>query len=583
MEILLKKSVFKKVLLHDGEDYSKMRSIGKIDILPLKDYMLPFIMTITLIMNGGFFDDSVALTGILIVIVLFAMLVRGESFCKRDKRIVFVIPYLILGISVLVSIWSIDYMENLMGVMRLGVLCLWMYLIRCRNKKEILLTQKSIPVMGSIMVLLACFSLCIPSMSPYFWENKRLSGFFQYANTSAFFLTVGIIILIHHWKEQKKKFFSIIQMVSLVAGILLTGSRSVLIFLMVWGIYYAVITKKFRKPFIITVSILTFLIGLFVAFTGNTQNVGRIFSSFTSNSTLWGRLLYNRDAILLLAKKFYGLGRLGYYYSQGTFQSGVYHTKFVHNDFLQLALDYGIITLILLLIFLGWQFYRGRQDRKDKEILFLICAMAMVDFHCQYSVVLMLTALFLDYGECVKEKRAQIRENYIIFPILLVMLIYIGIATGSSRKGNQELALSMLPDYTDAQEKKMVSCMGTLESYQLSTELIKKNPYNITAYITRGTFYYSNFCVSECIEDFDRMLELDPYNVTYYAQYEELLKNMLIQMEKTSGQWNDSETEEQYQKLLEERMESLPEQLEAMSERTSSLAYKIKDKPIFVY
>ena len=560
-----------------------MRNTEGIGTVRIKYYLLPFIMSVTIIINGGFFDDSVALTGILIVIALFAMLVRGESFYKRDKRIVFAIPYMILAVSVLVSIWSVDYMENLMGVMRLGVLCLWMYLIRCRSKNEILLAQNSIPMIGSIMVLFACFSLCIPSMSPYFWENKRLSGFFQYANTSALFFSIGIIVLIHHWKEQKKIVFSILQMSFLVAGVLLTGSRSVLIFMMAWGTYYAVKTPKFRKPFVITVVMLAFLLGVYVIFTGNTQNVGRIFSSFTSNSTLWGRLLYYRDAILLLTKKYYGLGRLGYYYSQGTFQSGVYHTKFVHNDYLQLALDYGIVTLILLLIFLGWQFYRGRQDRKDKEILFLICVMALTDFHCQYSSVLMMAALFLDYGEGEKEKRAQIRENYIFFPILLVVLAYIGIATGSSRKGNQELALSMLPDYTDAQEKKMLSCMGSLESYQLSTELIKKNPYNITAYITRGTFYYSNLYVFECIEDLDRMLELDPYNVTYYAQYDEMLRNMQIQLENDAGQWIDSETEEQYQKILEERMKSLPEQLEAMKERTSSLAYKIKDKPIFTY
>jgi len=536
---------------------------------------IPIIMCVALAAMGGLFDSTVAFIGALIAISLFVMLMKGETFLKRDSRKVFLIPLGILAVAVVVSFWAVDYMHNLMGVLRLGVVCLWMWLVRCREDKERAFAKGILPLLGCIDVVISAFSLCIPSLKGWFWENERLSGFFQYANTNALFLAVGILILVYGWKEGKKKIFSMVQLVILLIGFLMTGSRSVLLVLAGWGIWYAIKTAEFRKPFLLGTGLFLVLGGVFVAITGNTQNIGRIFTIFTSNSTLWGRALYYRDALILLSKKFYGLGRMGYYYSQGTFQSGVYHIKFVHNDFLQLALDYGVIALVLLVLFLGWQLVRGKQNRTDKCLLLFICVASVVDFHCQYLLVLMMACLFLDYGDGSREKKSQLKENYFILPVLIMVFLYIGIGTGAERMGNPNLALSMIPGYTTAQEKIILGYMGTIESYEEATRLIDKNPYNITAYIVRGSFLASQLQVEPCIADLDRMLKLDPYNVEYYKQYETLLQNMC-----TEGELF---LEEEEKKMLQDRMESLPKELEEMETRTSSLAYKIKDKPIFSY
>lgn len=542
----------------------------------VKIFPIPLIMCVTLVMTGGFFDYSVALTGALIVICLLIMLIKGEAFYQRDKSWIFLIPFLIMCIATVVSFWAIDYMDNLMGIMRIGVICLWMWLVRCRDNTEILLAKKIIPFIGCFDVLIAVLSLGIPKAAVCFWENNRMSGFFQYANTNGLFLAVGIIILIYYGKEYKKKAYCFAQIILLVAGLLLTGSRSILLLLLGWGIWYAIKTAEFRKPFLTATGAFVLFGGLFVAVTGNTTNVGRIFSIFTSNSTLWGRLLYYRDAILLLIDKFFGLGRMGYAYSQGSFQSGVYHIKFVHNDILQLALDYGVISLVLLVIFLAWQLWRGKQSRTDKELLVFVCVASLADFHFQYIFILLMACLFLDYGECVKEKKAQLKENYFILPIYLLVFVYVWIGTGAAKMGNYEMALSLLPDYSSAQEKKILSCMGTIESYEEASRLIQKNSYNIIAYIGRGSFYASQLHIKECIGDLDKMLELDPYNVDYYKQYETLLENYIALCE-------NQDIEEADKELAQERMAALPIQLEKMKDRTSWLAYKIKDKPEFSY
>ena len=542
--------------------------------------LIVICMSVALFMTGGFFDNSVAVIGIVIIGCLLLMLIKGENFYGRDKRIVFFIPTMVLCLAALVSFWAVDYMENFMGVMRIGVICLWMYLIRSRSREEIASAKRMVPILGCITIAVSTISLLMQQLKPAFWENSRMSGFFQYANTNGLFFAVGIMSLVYGIKEKKKALFDVAQIIILFVGLLLSGSRSVLLLLMLWGVWRAFKVAEFRKPFIISGSAFLVLGGLYVALTGNTTNIGRIFTIFTSNSTLWGRILYYRDAILLLCTKFFGLGRLGYYYTQGTFQSGIYHIKFVHNDFLQVALDYGVLALVLVLFFLGWQILHGKQSKADKEVLIFICVASLLDFHCQYLMIVMLMCLLLDYGETVREKKSQVKENYVILPLFLAVFLYVAIATGSNRAGNVGLTLSMLPDYTAAQEKVLLNSMGTVESYEMAAQLIEKNPYNLTAYIVRGSFLGSQLLVEECIADLDKMLELDPYNVEYYKQYEIMLENIetaIPDMEK------DEEDVTEKLDLIQKRKAELPKQLAAMQERTSTLAYKIKDVPVFVY
>lgn len=540
----------------------------------MEKYNLAIVLGITLILNAGFFDYSAAVCGAVICFWLFVRLLKKKKFYKRDRRAVFAIPVLLLCLSFLVSLWAVDVSENLFGALRLGVLCLWIVLVRNSSAEEKECARKSIPFLGAAMVVVSVAAYFIPSLKNAFWENGRLAGFFQYANTCAFFLMMGtILVLTGQQKKVEKYFLSAV----LTAGVLLTGSRSILLLEVLWAAYHAVREKSFRKPFL--AGSMTFLIlgGAVFFCTGSTKNITRIFSIFQSNSTVWGRLLYARDAVVLLAKKFYGLGRMGYYYSQGTFQSGVYHVRFVHNDFLQTALDYGVLALVLAVIFVVWQLRFGRQEAYEKEILVLSVLAGCVDFHFQYLLIPMTVLLFLDYGNVEREKKRELIAEYVFLPVLTGAFVYLAIASGCAKAGRMDIALSMLPDYSYAQEKAMKSRAGTQEAYDLAQKLIHKNPYNISAYIVRGTMYASSFQVEKCLTDFDRVLELDPYNTEYYKQYDKLLFSMEQQLKSMT----ESAAEETGK--IRERRQKLSEDLAAMEKRTSSLAYKIKDVPQFSY
>ena len=126
----------------------KTKDMGK--VLPL-----PIILGLALVLNGGFFDASAAFIGVGVMIALLAMLINGESFYTRDKRFVFKIPFLILCMAIVVSFGAVDYMDNFLGVMRLGVVCLWMWLIRSRQEEEIILCKKILSQLGCLSVLIS--------------------------------------------------------------------------------------------------------------------------------------------------------------------------------------------------------------------------------------------------------------------------------------------------------------------------------------------------------------------------------------------------------------------------------------------
>lgn len=542
--------------------------------LKFENYNLAVILGLTLLFNAGFFDYSVAICGAAICVCLFVRLIQKKEFYRRDQRLVFAIPVVLLGISVVVSLWAVDVSENLLGAMRLAVLCLWMRLVRCSEEEEQTCAKNCVPFLGAAMIAVSVAAYFISSIRNSFWENGRLAGFFQYANTCALFLLAGVILVL---SQQQKKVERYGLLMILLAGILLTGSRSVLLLGMIWAGYHAFRERSFRKPFLAGGAIFLILGGIVFWCTGSTKNITRIFSIFQSNSTIWGRILYARDAVILLMKKFYGLGRMGYYYSQGTFQSGVYHVRFVHNDFLQAALDYGVLAFLLLLIFAFWQLFRGKQASQEKELLIVLCLAGCMDFHFQYLLMGMIAMLLLDYGKKEREKKRELVSEYAFLPVCCCVFVYLAIATGSAKAGRTDLALSMLPDYTYAQEKAMKKQMGTEESYELAEKIIQKNSYDLSAYIVRGTVSASYFQVEDCIADFNRVIELDPYNVTYYAQYDRLLGSMEEQLAAMG------ETDTEQVQLIQERRKRLPSDLAAMEKRTSRLAYKIKDMPQFTY
>ena len=103
------------------------------------------------------------------------------------------------------------------------------------------------------------------------------------------------------------------------------------------------------------------------------------------SSTFMGRLLYARDVLPVIFTHPLGLGYQGYLYLQGSFQTGVYQTRFVHNELLQTLVDVGWLPAGLLAAAAVQAFRRG--DVKRRAALILLLGYALFDFDFQFPVI----------------------------------------------------------------------------------------------------------------------------------------------------------------------------------------------------
>lgn len=542
-----------------------------------------FIFLGALILFGGFYDWNIALFGVFLCLYALLFNYGKQSGYKKEKRWILWIPELIFVFQIAASFWAVDRSANTAGIMRSIVILLWMHVCLQWGSDIRMQMLRMIPDMGSVMVILAVIAYFFDKTKRLFWMAERLGGFFQYANTCALFLLLGIIIHSFEWesmqgkKDRKEWWLGIGKTTVLMIGILLTGSRSILIIGILWGIIHSVCHRSFRKVFICMITGVGILSGLYYIFTGEgAQNIGRIFTVMSSNSTLYGRVLYDIDGISILRRHPMGFGYLGYHYVQHAFQTGVYTVRFVHNDMLQIGLDYGVIPMILFAIYMAWQIMRGNQTKGEKVVLVVVIAASLVDFHMQYMMIDFIIILCLDQGvRSKRQKQAEKIENGIGFIVMLLGFIYCFIPYYAVYKGMYQMTLRFMPDHTEA------LCMAMEETDDKNTacayadRILQQNLYVTEAYNVKAYAAAMDGNVESVMENQDEVLRLEKYDIERYRNYDLLLEQMESQC------WNIGY--EQMAVQIEEKRTDIREQLKGVQKYTNPLAYRLRDVPEYTW
>ena len=153
----------------------------------------------------------------------------------------------------------------------------------------------------------------------------------------------------------------------LMVLVFLTGSRTVFIFLglTVIAFFFTLKNKKLKRNLLIIFGGMVLVSVAVVFITDSVQTVGRFLTISLESSTFLGRILYYLDALPVILKHPFGLGYYGYYFSQGTFQTGVYSVAFVHNSALQFLLDVGWIPSLLIFFVIGASFFSKKSDLRQ--------------------------------------------------------------------------------------------------------------------------------------------------------------------------------------------------------------------------
>ncbi len=542
-------------------------SLRKIDFILLKVFLflIPFAF-------GLFYEFISYFAQIFLLLILLVI------FLKR-KKLRFYINYSTITLSVislgyfLTCFYGIDKGMAFLGFLKFTIPLTFAIILMQYRQKQVNELISVVPFTGILMIILSVLFKYIPFLPDAFYlPNGRMAGFFQYSNTFALFLLIGIIILLN--KKISKRTFLYVAI--LLIGILATGSRLVFLLTVLNFIIFIVKFKSIRKYLILMFGI-TILITLgYVLITKNFNTIGRYFTTSINSSTLLGRLLYYKDAIPELFKNPFGLGYMGYSYIQGAIQTGIYSTVFVHNDFLQLALDIGIIPLLMFIVCMIINLFSKTKFDVKKQILITLIIHTLFDFNLQFlSIFLILvTILKLNNG---KRYIFDVSKLVVIpvVSIIIVVYLYFAVCCLLQYLNKSDVAIKMYPIYTNANESVIVKSAENNLDYanEIATKILETNSSNLTCYNTKALYYSQNQNWYLMAQNKKKSLAISKYDMSNYQEYILMLSNAIDYYVTI----DDIDNAKKYINMVLE----IPSILEKLKSSTSEIAYKINDVPSF--
>lgn len=531
--------------------------------------LLPLILM--LVMSGGLYSYSVYLIGGVIAVLLIIVLQTNKKIqCVKTE--LFAGSILLPTLSLITVFSGIDKGMAWTGFLRVLAFSIWMYYLMQFEKEERDQALLIFPLLGVVMIGVGILTLMIPGFREMFWTAGRFGGFFQYSNTCALFLIICIMIIVENEKPDTKQ---LLLFDTLLMGMFLTGSKGGILLLLPVLIWIFVKKKPFRKNGIIVTGFLVLGGIVYAMLSGDFQNIARIYTILKYPSTLFGRLLYMKDALPVLMKNPLGIGYMGYESIQPVIQTGVYTSKFVHNDWIQMALDFGWVFVIVAIWIVIRQLKRGKQEFFKKMILCMICLYSFGEFHLQFFFLLMTAGLLWDYNEDRLEikKKASMRENQIFSMAAAVLFAYFAIASFSTQTGNYQRALQMFPYDTNALEEMLVVQEDKNAAEMMALELTEMNEYNSQGYNTLAYIALMDGEYEAALDYKLKVLSIERFNMNEYADFENMVKTIEEQ----------ADGDEEIVKVCELGSQKMNDLLEETKESVSSLAYKLRDKPEFTW
>lgn len=528
-------------------------------------FLIVFIFFMTVCISGGFFDYVSCYCSVLLSLFLVIISVRKKKIWI-SKSLDF-LAFLILDIFYLVvSLWAVDSGMAIGGFFKiLPAVLFYIFLDQYENFRKYL--RNLLPVTGVLMTIFSYVMMQFRCFRPLVSVNNRLSGTFQYPNTFAVFLLV-CLILVSAMKER----IAILYAVILLFGIYKSGSLTTYILTAVLYVVLAICNKRLRKFLLILgIPIVAGICAIVL-----TQH-GMVDMELKS-STFMGRLLYYKDALPVILKHPFGLGYYGYYFTEKLFQTGVYTVLNVHNELLQFMLDVGWVPALFFFFVLirGIVKKDSNQPVECRIALALLVIHSMFDYDLQFLSMLFVVILLLPKRET---REIGIGRVICFLEVACTCLIAIfGVIYGTSYlfyiNGNYKEAVKIGNYNTMAKVQLLSECEDYEEAERLALDIEDNNQYIPLVYHTIAQCEYNRGNIEQYIKNKLHALELDPYNYDGYLEY----MNTMLSACSQYIQMKDYDSAS----ICVKRMRSIYDLLDQVSDKTSTLAYKIQDQPTLV-
>lgn len=469
------------------------------------------------------------------------------------------------------SLWAVDMGVAILGFFKyLPVVLFLLSLMQTEDREKIL---SLLPYVAGVMVIISSAFTFIPVdfFQKYFVVAGRLAGFFQYPNTFALFVLVAELLIV---SKEKLKVLDIITIAVLLAGIVYTGSRTVFVLTFLANVAVIMFTKgkKAKLCFLGVIILGAVGVGLYVLISGNFGVFERFTNISWKESTFIGRILYVVDALPQMLKYPFGMGYMGYYFAQGSFQTGVYTVTTAHNDIVQIFLDVGWVPGIAFVIAILKGIMSKKNDLARKIILATVFLHCLFDFNLQFVAMFFVIILFLDYDSGKKKLiKRHTKGVCVTAGILAVLSLYFGISLFVSWLGYNDVAEKIYPYNTNNSLMLLQKEKDTEKAYLLSEDIIERNKYAYIAYSVKSRYVYSKGDFSKVIECKDRILEIAPFQSHEYEEYAQMLSKGIELYSKSGDEYSVE--------VCTEKLISVKEKVDGIEDRLSPLGKLIKDQP----
>lgn len=395
--------------------------------------------------------------------------------------------------------------------------------------------------------------------------NGRDGGFFQYANAWGLFQLVCLLLLLLR-KERKRADWP--AMGVLLCGVFFSGSRGALLLLFFLALAYGLgllARRRSARPLLAGAGALALALGLTALLSGG-MVLERLGAVSLSSSTLNGRLLYALDGLRLLAECPLGAGRGGFFYWQALRQTGVYTTRFLHNEYLQAAVDGGVFCGLLTLGLAASLVFRRGAEPRERAAAFTVCAHALIDFDFQFTALVFLLLLCGSGGRTVRTALPR-RGAATLGAALALALGFFSLVYYLDFSGRSAAAYRLFPWDLSVAENALQVYGSPEEARPLAGRIAASTDLSLVAW---------DCLYQDAARRGDgpgmagakyRYLRLNRYRGGVYRDFASLLERL----------WPRGSPEElrQYRALAQGALEQLKE----VRENTSPLALRIADRP----
>ena len=168
------------------------------------------------------------------------------------------------------------------------------------------------------------------------------------------------------------------------------------------------------------------------------------------------------------------MGYLGWFYLQRMIQTGVYNVRYVHNDWLQMALDYGLPAALALLGLVIWRLRKG-----------VLCPMAAVciALHCLLDPDLEFQCLMffwiLALTPCTEVPARPLRHPLVpcLFAGIAMLLILPRTAADISYHFGGNLASRLSPADTEYATQQMLQASTLSQAAEQARVILDRNAF----------------------------------------------------------------------------------------------------------